>query len=208
MTLLSLAAFAGAMFILAITPGPGVFATVARALASGFAHAAVVVLGIVLGDLLFLLLAIYGLAAVAQLLGGFFSLVKLGGAAYLVWLGMKLWRSKSVATTATATATAIEETSWSANLISGLLITLGNPKVILFYLGFLPAFVDLTNLNTADVLIIAGVVSLVLGTTMLGYAYAAARARALFRSPEAKSLLNRTSGGVMIATGAVLATRA
>jgi threonine/homoserine/homoserine lactone efflux protein len=205
MTLLSLAAFAGAMFLLAVTPGPGVFATVARALASGFGHAAVLVLGIVIGDLVFLLLAIYGLAAVAGILGGLFTLVKLAGAAYLIWLGMKLWRSRPVARTADD---AIEETSWSANLVSGLVITLGNPKVILFYLGFLPAFVDLQTLQTADVAKIAAVVSLVLGATMLGYAYAAARARRLFQSPKAKRLLNRTSGGVMIATGTVLATRA
>ena len=204
MTPLSLAAFAGAMFLLAITPGPGVFATVARALASGFAHASVVVLGIVIGDLVFLLLAIYGLAAAAGLLGGLFALVKYLGAGYLLWLGLKLWRSKDVA----ASATPVEESSWFANLTSGLLITLGNPKVILFYLGFLPAFVDLATLNAGDVVIIAGVVSLVLGATMLGYAYAASRARRLFQSRETKRLLNRTAGSVMIATGAVLATRA
>jgi len=201
---LSLAAFAGAMFLLAITPGPGVFATVARALASGFAHASVVVLGIVIGDLVFLLLAIYGLAAAAGLLGGLFALVKYLGAGYLLWLGLKLWRSEDVA----ASATPVEESSWSANLTSGLLITLGNPKVILFYLGFLPAFVDLATLNAGDVVIIAGVVSLVLGATMLGYAYAASRARRLFESRETKRMLNRTAGSVMIATGAVLATRA
>mgnify|MGYP001817822060 CR=1 FL=1 len=203
MTLLSVAAFAGAMFLLAIAPGPGVFATVARALASGFAHASVVVLGIVIGDLVFLLLAIYGLATVAGFLGGLFVLVKLGGAGYLIWLGIKMWRSQTVA----MTTEAIEENSWSANLISGLVITLGNPKVILFYLGFLPAFVDLATLKTADVAIIACIVSLVLGATMLGYAYAASRARQLFQSQRAKTILNRTSGGVMIATGAVLATR-
>ena len=204
MTPLSLAAFAGAMVLLAMTPGPGVFATVARALASGFVHASVVVLGIVIGDLVFLLLAIYGLAAAAGLLGGLFALVKYLGAGYLLWLGLKLWRSDDVA----ASATPVEESSWFANLTSGLLITLGNPKVILFYLGFLPAFVDLGTLNTADVAIIAGVVSLVLGATMLGYAYAASRARRLFRSRETKRILNRTSGSVMIATGAILATRA
>ena len=204
MTALSLAAFAGAMFLLAITPGPGVFATVARALASGFAQAAVLVLGLVIGDLVFLFLASYGLAAVAGLLGGLFTLVKLGGAGYLIWLGVQLWRSKATATSPTAAAA----TSWASNLTSGLLITLGNPKVILFYLGFVPAFVDLATLQTADVLKIAAVVSLVLGMTMLGYAYAASRTRRLFRSARAKNLLNRTSGGVMIATGVVLVTRA
>jgi len=204
MTALSLFAFAGAMFLLAITPGPGVFATVARALASGFLHASVVVAGIVVGDLIFLLFAIFGLAAVAELMGGFFTLVKFAGAAYLVWLGIGLWRNRVVATEATP----IEEISWSSNLLSGLFITLGNPKVILFYLGFLPAFVDLTTLSAADVVMIATVVSVVLGLTMLGYAYAASSARQLFRSPGARQLLNRASGGVMIATGTVLAAKA
>ena len=204
MTALSLFALAGAMFLLAITPGPGVFATVARALASGFLHASVVVAGIVVGDLTFLLLAIYGLAAVAELMGGFFTLVKFAGAAYLVWLGIRLWRSRAVATEAAP----IEEASWWSNFLSGLFITLGNPKVILFYLGFLPAFVDLTTLIMTDVVMIAAVVSLVLGLTMLGYAYAASSARQLFRSPGARQLLNRASGGVMIATGTVLAAKA
>ena len=204
MTALSLFAFAGAMFLLAITPGPGVFATVARALASGFLHASVVVAGIVVGDLVFLLFAIFGLAAVAELMGGFFTLVKFAGAAYLVWLGVGLWRNRVVATEATP----IEEISWSSNFLSGLFITLGNPKVILFYLGFLPAFVDLTTLSKTDVVMIAAVVSLVLGLTMLGYAYAASSARQLFRSPGARQLLNRASGGVMIATGSVLAAKA
>jgi len=203
MTPLSLLAFAAAMLVLAITPGPGVFATVARALASGFAHASVVVAGIVVGDLIFLLLAIYGLAAVAEALGGLFTLVRFAGAAYLVWLGVKLWRAEAVAAEVAAT----DEISWPANFLSGLFITLGNPKVILFYLGFLPAFVDLATLGTADVAMIATVVSLVLGLTMLGYAYAASSARQSFRNPRAKQLLNRASGSVMIATGSVLASR-
>ena len=75
MTLVSILALAGAMFLLAATPGPGVFATVARSLASGFGHATVVVAGIVTGDLVFLLLAIYGLASFAELLGDFFLFI-------------------------------------------------------------------------------------------------------------------------------------
>ena len=93
MTALSLTTFALAMALLAATPGPGVFATVARALASGFRQAASVGLGIVTGDLVFLLFAVYGLAAVAQWLGDFFTPVKYVGAVYLVWLGIGLWRT-------------------------------------------------------------------------------------------------------------------
>lgn len=204
MALLTVALFAAAMFALAITPGPGVFATVATALASGFSRAALVALGIVTGDLIFLLAAVFGLGALAELMGGFFAVVKWIGAIYLIWLGIKLLRS----TPSEDDAPRADVASAHASFANGLFITLGNPKVILFYLGFLPAFVDLTTLTAADVAIIAVVVSVVLGATMLGYAYAASRARGLFQTRRAKTILNRASGGVMIATGTVLASKA
>ena len=203
MSLFSLAAFAVAMAALAATPGPGVFATVGRALASGFQHAAVVVLGIVIGDLIFLMFAIYGLATVAAWMGDLFTVVRYAGAAYLIWLGITLWRSDP-ANTAVA---AIAEPAWSQNLISGLLITLSNPKVILFYLGFLPAFVDLSRLNGLDTMLLAAVVALVLGSILLTYAYAAANARELLRDSSATRLLIRIAGTLLIITGGVVATR-
>ncbi|KAA3628913.1 MAG: LysE family translocator [Proteobacteria bacterium] len=203
MSALSVLGLAGAMFLLAVTPGPGVFATVARALASGFGHATVVVLGIVSGDLLFLLLAIFGLAALAEVLGGLFAVVKYVGAGYLIWLGLRLWMTTPESTELKG----VRELSWKANFFSGLVITLGNPKVILFYLGFLPTFLDLTRLEAMDIVVVATVVSVVLGAVLLGYAYAAGRARKLFASPRAKRTLNRSAGSVMIVTGAVLATR-
>jgi threonine/homoserine/homoserine lactone efflux protein len=200
MTLVSILALAGAMFLLAATPGPGVFVTVARSLASGFGHAAVVVAGIVTGDLVFLLLAIYGLASFAELLGDFFLFVKIAGGLYLVWLGVRIWNSKPKA----IEVHGVRELSWKQNFLSGLVITLGNPKVILFYLGFLPTFLDLTTLSTGDVVIVATVVSLVLASVMLVYAWSAARARELLRSSRAKRIMNRSAGGVMLATGSVL----
>lgn len=203
MSLLSLIGLAGAMFLLAATPGPGVFATVARALASGVRHASVVIIGIVIGDLLFLMLAIFGLAVLAEALGELFLLVKYLGAGYLIWLGVRLWRTP----TARHAIREVKELSWRANLLSGLVITLGNPKVILFYLGFLPTFVDLSQLSGQDVVVIALIVSVVLAGVLFGYAYAADRARRLFRSGRANRNLNRSAGSVMIATGVVLAVR-
>ncbi|MEJ2321970.1 MAG: LysE family translocator [Gammaproteobacteria bacterium] len=200
MTLFSTLALAGAMFLLAATPGPGVFATVARSLASGFGHAAVVVAGIVTGDLLFLLLAIFGLASVAGLLGEFFLVVKIAGGLYLLWLGYRIWRQRP----GRVEIPGVRELSWKQNFLSGLVITLGNPKVILFYLGFLPTFMDLAALDGGDVVIVAAVVSVVLGGVMLAYAWSAARARELFRSSRAKRIMNRTAGGVMMTTGSVL----
>lgn len=204
MTLLSILGLAGAMLLLAITPGPGVFATVARALASGFKHASLVVAGIVVGDLIFLLLAIYGLSAMAEVMGSFFTVVKYLGGAYLVWIGYKIWTAEPSKTEIKG----IQELSWKSNFFSGLAITLGNPKVILFYLGFLPTFVNLSALSTLDVIIIAIVVSVVLGGVMLGYAYSATRAKQLFKSEKTEKKMNRIAGGVMMTTGTVLIAKA
>lgn len=94
MTMYTTLAFAGAMFLLAATPGPGVFAVISRALASGFKNALFVVMGIVFADFLFLLLVVFGLSAIAAMMGEFFVLVKYLGGAYLIYLGYKIITSK------------------------------------------------------------------------------------------------------------------
>lgn len=200
MPLLTLLAFGAAMFLLAASPGPGVFATVARALASGFSHAAVLVLGIVAGDLIFLLLAIHGLASMAEILGGFFTFIKYAGGLYLIWLGIKIWRSNPKVKNVEGK----KELSWKKNFISGLSITLANPKVILFYLGFLPTFVDLTSLTSADILAISMVVAVVLGSVLLSYAWAASRAGQIFKSRRTLRTINRCAGGVMMTAGGTI----
>ncbi len=200
MTVMTLLPFAAAMFLLAASPGPGVFATVARALSDGFAHAAILVLGIISGDIIFLLLAVYGLSAMAEILGSFFVFVKYGGGLYLLWLGITIWRSKPEP----VSIEGAKERSWKKNFISGLLITLANPKVILFYLGFLPTFVDLASLNHIDILAISLVVTVVLGTVLLCYAGVASRAGQLFKSTKALQLTNRCAGAVMITAGCAI----
>ncbi|WP_321314127.1 LysE family translocator [Halarcobacter sp.] len=204
MTLYSMLAFAGAMFLLAITPGPGVFATISRGLASGFNNAAFVVLGIVLGDIIFLLLAIFGLSAIASVLGDFFIIVKYLGGAYLLYLGYKILTSKIDETKVDG----VYELSWKKNFLAGLLITLANPKVILFYLGFLPTFVNLQTLTVIDIIIISTIVTIVLGGVMLGYAYSASGAKKLFKSKSAKRKMNVVAGTTMLSAGGVLIAKA
>lgn len=204
MTLISILGLAAAMFLLAVTPGPGVFATVSKALSSGFNHAVPVVIGIIVGDLIFLLLAIYGLSKIAETFSDLFMLIKYLGGGYLIWLGIKLWLSKP-------SGDEISEIKPQSNRLSflgGLSITLGNPKVILFYLGFLPTFVDLENLSNTDVALVVLVVSVVLGSVMLFYAFTASRARELFKSESAQNKMNKAAGSVMIGTGAILLSRA
>lgn len=204
MTLLNIFAFSGAMFLLAITPGPGVFATISRALASGFSSASFVVLGIVLGDIIFLLLAIFGLSAIASILGDFFILVKYLGGIYLLFLGYKILTSKENETEIKG----IQELSWKRNFLTGLLITLSNPKVILFYLGFLPTFVNLQTLNTFDIITISFIVAIILGGVMLAYAYSASSAKKLFKNKNTNKKMNLLAGSVMITAGGALIIKA
>jgi threonine/homoserine/homoserine lactone efflux protein len=124
MTLWSSLALIGAIFLLAVSPGPGVFATISRAISSGFANASLLVVGIVVGYIIFLLLAIYGLNLVAQFLGEFFILVKYIGGAYLIYLGYKIWTSKILAHEIVGN----NELSWKTNFFSGLLTQLSHIK--------------------------------------------------------------------------------
>lgn len=206
MTLASAAALALVVLVLAFTPGPVVVATVARALASGFAPALGFVLGVALVDLGYLLLAVYGLTAIAHLLGELFVIVKIAGAVYLLWLGLRLWLIKAEAPGAMPTAGLAGRRFWRG-IGEGIAVDLGNPKLILFYAAFLPTFVDLTQLTPADVAVMAAIVVGILLAVNLSFAWLAAASRRFIASRRAMTRLNRASGTLMIGAGLWLATR-
>jgi threonine/homoserine/homoserine lactone efflux protein len=204
MTAESTFAFALAMLVLAATPGPGVFASVAQALSSGFRSSIDVIAGIVVGDLLFLMLAIFGLSAVAYALGSLFFIVKIMGGAYLIWLGYRMCTAQPASLNSNLNA---GRKNGRQRFLGGLFITLSNPKVILFYCGFLPTFMDLKDLAVVDTAVAAGVVAMVLSIVLMTYACSAARARRLFTSPRATRNLNRGAGIVLAGAGVLIATR-
>ncbi len=205
MTFESTIALAFAMLVLAASPGPGVLATVAQALSGGARSSVNVIAGIITGDLVFLLLAVFGMSAVARIMGGLFFVVKLAGSAYLIWMGFRIWRSASVRME-DAQNVAQGKTGWQ-RFACGLFLTLGNPKAICFYMGFLPNFMELERLSMADIGIAAGVVSLVLAGVLGIYAWTASGMRRAFKSTRAMQNLNRSAGAVMIGTGAMIAVR-
>jgi len=192
-----------AMIIYVAIPGPGVFATVARSLSSGFRSALAVVIGIAAGDIVYLTFAIFSLSIIAQSMGKLFFIVKICGGAYLVWLGLKMWFAKPTETDSKQ----LHESSQLGNVTSGLLISLSNPKVILFYCGFLPTFIDLTELRPIDVTGVFCVVIVALFSVLTAYSYLASHVRQLFSSRTAMKNLNRSAGGVMMATGVAIASK-
>jgi threonine/homoserine/homoserine lactone efflux protein len=202
-TLPTALALAAAVFVLGVTPGPGVFAGVARALASGLGPAVAFATGMVVGDIVLLLLVVFGLAAVAETMGELFLFVKIAGGAYLVWLGVKLWRAEPIP----AGAGVETERGFWRNSLGGFALTLGNPKAILFYAAFLPSFLDLAGLDASGILITVAVVASVLFVVMMGYMLAAARARRLFQSARSMRRLNRGAGALLVGAGVAVATR-
>lgn len=204
MTVASTIAFIAAVFVLGATPGPAVFAIIARALASGLRPAFAFHLGVLCGDVVLMLAAILGLAAVAQALGEWFVVVKIAGGLYLVWLGWKLWTSEPQAPGPEALVPAAEV---RRNVLAGLMLTLSNPKAIVFYAAFLPTFIDLTSIGLPDFAILALVIAAVLTATNMAYALLAARARVFFKSRRAMRNLDRAAGTMMIGAGVAVATR-
>ena len=204
MGLETLLAFAAAMLVLSVTPGPGCFMVVARALAGGFGSGLAAVAGLVLGDILYLLLAVLGLSALASLLGEFFLVVKLLGAGLLIWLGFRAWRAP-VAVQLVAPST--DRRGLWRSFALGFFVTLGNVKVVLFYVAFVPTFVEVARLSVGDVLLLSAVLASTLTAVLGGYAFLAARAGRLLRSETARRRLNRLSGGLLIGAGVEVATR-
>lgn len=197
MTFASIAALSGIMVVGAMIPRVSVLTVSARSAAFGFAHGIFTSLGIVVGDIVFILIAIYGLSVLADLMGSHFVLIKYLGGAYLIWLGIVPWRSKSK----TAPAERDGKYSLLSSFMTGLLITLGDQKTILFYLGFLPVFLDLSTMSFFDTGIVVVIATLAVGGPKLVYAFMADRAGVIFKSARATRLLNIAAGNVMIAVG-------
>jgi len=186
----------GVMLVGALIPSVSVLTVFTRSAALGFTHGVFTTLGIALGDILFISIAIFGLVALAEAMGSLFDFVKYLGGAYLIWLGIALWRSTSSA----IETERVVESSLLSSFLAGLLITLGDQKAILFYLGLFPALFDLSAFNYVDTGIIM-LLAIVAISTKLSYAFMADRASLLFKNPSAINKLNIAAGIIMIGVG-------
>jgi threonine/homoserine/homoserine lactone efflux protein len=204
MDLAGLVLFGTALLIAAASPGPGIAAIVARVLGRGMRGAVAFSSGVAIGDVVWLTFAIVGLAALAQAFHGLFVAIKYAGAAYLLYLAYKLWtapvRTQEVA------ATEAGENPLKL-FLAGLAVTMGNPKVMVFYLALLPTLLDLAQVTLLGYAELVLVVLGVLGAVFGAYILLAARARQLFTSERAIRRLNRTTGAVMAGAAAAIASR-
>jgi threonine/homoserine/homoserine lactone efflux protein len=203
MPLSSLLAYGFALFVVALIPGPGITALVARALGAGRSESLAMGLGLILGDMVFLTAAVLGLAVVAQTFGTVFLLIKIAGALYLLWIAFKIWTSGLVRQDMQVTTTH----SLLHAFASGLFVTLGNPKAMLFYMALVPTLVDLAALTWPGYGVLLAVTFLVLLAVVVPYCLLAAKARDLLREPSGLKLLNRSAAVILAATAIFILIR-
>jgi threonine/homoserine/homoserine lactone efflux protein len=204
LTLSSLLLFIGVYLAAVATPGPGIAALVARVLGRGLHGIAPFIAGYVVGDLVWFAVAATGLAVLAHELAGFFTAIRLAGVAYLLYLAWTMWRAPARA--AELDAAARGAGGWRL-FLGTLSLTLGNPKVIVFFLSIMPLVVDLDAINLTTALELAPVMVGALTSVLLAYALAANRARALFSSSRAMKIVHRGAAGVMAGAALAIAAR-
>jgi threonine/homoserine/homoserine lactone efflux protein len=189
------------IFIFAITPGPGVFALLGRSLASGARSCLSLALGMAVSDVIYLVLACFGLAVIAEQWSGLFTVIRLGGAAYLLYLGYQMWQAPHPQSAESRLASS---TGFSTGLLQGFLISASNPKVILFYIAFLPTIMDLTTMTGPDIVLASGITLVALMAGLMLIAVGGSTARSLFSSKRGVRRLNRVAGTIMMGAGSYL----
>ena len=200
MTFAGLLAYSAALAVAAAIPGPGVVALIARSLGSGFRHGIAFLVGLVIGDLTYLLAACFGLTVVAHAFGEVFVVIRYGAGLYLAWLAFSLWRSAGDMGRIEAMAADKMATSF----VAGLTVTLSNPKTIFFYLALLPTILDLSAIRWADFAWLSLATTVILVLVLTPYIALAAKARGTMRRPEILARLNR--GAAAILAGAAFCT--
>ena len=190
-------AFLAASLVLAVTPGPGVLYVVTRSLVQGRRLGLVSVAGVALGNLGNAMAATAGLAALFAVSAAAFSLVRLAGAAYLVWLGVQMLRTADMDAVVTAPVPA----SAQRVLREGFVVALLNPKTTIFYAAFLPQFLTPDAPPMAQGLLLATLFVAIAAVTDSLWALAADVAAPALRGERVRGLGRRLGGGIFVGLG-------
>lgn len=199
----SLLIFAGALFVAAGSPGPSIAALVARVISKGFRDVLPFLAAMWIGEAIWLSLAVFGLAFVAQTFHLAFVIVKYLGVAYLAYLAWKMW----TAPVDVRDGSMPREDSPAKLFLAGMAVTLGNPKIMMFYLALLPTIIDLASVTLVGWLELTLTMAVVLIAIDVGWVIAAAQARKLLKSRRAMKIANRISATTMAGAAAAIAAR-
>lgn len=196
-------ALAAASFFFAATPGPGIVAVLATSISRGSAMGVAMSVGEVCGDMIYLLLAMVSLASLAQYMDDIMMVIRILGAGYLCWIGYQQMVSPPIK----AEIAPVSSKGLSVSFATGVMISLTNPKVMVFYLSFLPLFIDLTTVTVeTGIQIMLVMFFSVLGGPLLAVAIGK-KARDFATGEKTGRWLNRVTGFLMIGVGiAMVAT--
>ncbi len=200
MELLTLLSLMFATFVYAISPGPGIFAVLATSTRYGPIAALWLSIGHVIGDILYVSIALFAITFLAQTIEQSMVFVKMFGAAYLLYIGFQQYRSMGVSFKEDKSQKSIIHLLFSGFVIGGT-----NPKTIIYYLSFLPIFIDLNNLTLmteVQVIVVVGV------TVLLGLSLAnilGLRLRKSVKNPEVVQRVSKVTGITMMLVGVFVA---
>ncbi|MCX7340914.1 MAG: LysE family translocator [Hyphomicrobiales bacterium] len=204
MDIAALMLFAGVYLAAVASPGPGLAAVVGRGLGQGLFAAPAFVAGFVVGDLIWFTVAATGLAVLAKSFEALFLAIRYAGCAYLIFMAWKIWTAPVKA--AEVAAAAGKARSWPS-FLGSLSLTLGNPKVIVFFLSIMPLVIDPKAITPLVFAEMAVVIVLVITPVMATALVLANRARRIFTSQTSLRRINRVTATVMAGAAAVIATR-
>ena len=193
--------YAGALFVLFMTPGPVWVALIARTMAGGFAAAWPLALGVVIGDVMWAVLAILGVTWVASQIDGFMAILTWVACGTFLFMGYMVLKHADAGISENSRLT--RPGVW-AGFVAGLAVILGNPKAILFFMGMLPGFFDLTTLTTPDIVAIGALSAVVPFVGNMIMAVSIGRVRQVLKSPKALRRMNITAGLLLISVGLVI----
>jgi threonine/homoserine/homoserine lactone efflux protein len=195
-------AFTLASAALLAIPGPTVMLVVSYALGRGRATGWATVPGVTLGDFTAMTLSLLGAGAVLAASASLFTALKLLGAAYLVWLGIQLWRAATSAEELLRKADTAggRRMFWSAYAVTAL-----NPKSIVFFVAFVPQFVDAARPVLPQFVLLEATFLVLAAANVALWAVLAGEMRARFRSPSTLRLVNRIGGSFLIGAGLLAA---
>ncbi|MEM7670119.1 MAG: LysE family translocator [Pseudomonadota bacterium] len=202
-TVTELALFAMAMLVLVASPGPFVAALAARTAALGARSGTAMALGASVTEGIWIAAALLGLGAIAAAHGWALVALKYVGAAWLIWIGLRLLTARKTLVAGEGEP-AVADDLWRA-FTTGAFLNLGNPKAALFYIAVFPGFFDMTTLTLIDGLIILAVALPIGLGSDLSYVWAAAHARRFFAGGRSARKLDQGSGGILIGAGVAIA---
>ncbi len=200
---LTVGLFAGALLLNAGMPGPSVAALVSRVITNGWRDVVPFLAAMWIGEVIWLTMVMTGLTALAQTFELGFQLLKWLGLAYLCWLAIKMWRQP-----VGGSGDGLPQRQSPLSMFgAGMALTLGNPKIMVFYVALLPSLIDLSRADLRAWIILSAVTLVTLAAVDLTWTCLAHKARLLLRTPRATRIANRVGAVALGGAAAAIATR-